>query len=323
MKWEYWQRQYIETHCTARGLRPKTIAAYKLTLEGFRNYMQFRMPDKGPEEVTAKEVLEYVDYLRVERGNGDSAVNRQVTVLKNFYRAMVALGHLKPDENPLAFFPRLKKGARKLPETLKPEELKQLLSSPGTDTVIGLRDRAILTVLYGTGIRATECAELLEGRVDLGGCTIQVTGKGGHERTIPLNKDVMEAMHIYREARGPIGESEFFFRSRKQRGMSRNAIYERVRTHGQRTRIVKRVSPHRLRHTFATDLVRAGVNLVTIRDLLGHRQITSTQIYLHSTAEDLRYAAERHPVSGLIHKIAALLPGVILPFQHPRKVGVS
>lgn len=323
MKWEYWQRQYLETHCTARGLRPKTIAAYKLTLDGFRSYIRFRASDKSPEEVTAKDVLEYVDCLRRERGNGDSAVNRQVTVVKNFYRAMVALGHLKPNENPMAFFPKLKKSARKLPETLKAEEVKRLLSAPRTDTVMGLRDRAILVLLYGTGIRASECAELLDEWVDLDAKTIRVTGKGGHERSIPLNEEVAEALRCYRESRGPVGKSQCFFRSRKQGGMSRNAIYERVRTYGRRTRIAKRVSPHRLRHTFATDLVRAGVNLVTIRDLLGHRQITSTQIYLHSTAEDLRYAAQKHPVSSLINKVAELLPGVVLPFQHPPKAGVG
>ena len=136
MKWEYWQRQYLETHCTARGLRPKTIAAYKLTLDGFRSYIRFRASDKSPEEVTAKDVLEYVDCLRRERENGDSAVNRQVTVVKNFYRAMVALGHLKPNENPMAFFPKLKKSELDL-EALGDELMtrkEQLLSALGAES---------------------------------------------------------------------------------------------------------------------------------------------------------------------------------------------
>ena len=93
-------------------------------------------------------------------------------------------------------------------------------------------------------------------------------------------------------------------------------MYERVRTWGNRTRIGKPLSPHRLRHTFATHLVRAGVGLVTIRDLLGHRLITSTQIYLHVTAQDLRHAAERHPIAGLLDTVTHLLPDVKLPFQH-------
>jgi len=97
--------------------------------------------------------------------------------------------------------------------------------------------------------------------------------------------------------------------------MGRGAVYQRVRLHAQKARIGKRVSPHRLRHTFATHLVKAGVDIVTVRDLLGHRLITSTQIYLHMTAEDLRKAADRHPIGALIAKVADLLPDVKLPFQ--------
>lgn len=98
-------------------------------------------------------------------------------------------------------------------------------------------------------------------------------------------------------------------------GLSRNAIYERVRGHGRQARIENRVSPHRLRHTFATHLIQAGVGLVTVRDLLGHQQITSTQIYIHLTARDLRQAAERHPVGKLIARMEELLPHVKRPFQ--------
>jgi site-specific recombinase XerD len=108
-----------------------------------------------------------------------------------------------------------------------------------------------------------------------------------------------------------------FFRARSGKGLSRGTIYERVRTLGRRAHLPKRLSPHRLRHTFASHLVRAGIGLVTIRDLLGHRQITSTQIYLHVTAQDLRAAAERHPISRLIGTIEHLLPNIRLPFQRP------
>jgi integrase/recombinase XerD len=101
--------------------------------------------------------------------------------------------------------------------------------------------------------------------------------------------------------------------------MSRGAIYQRVRVTARRARIGKVVSPHRLRHTFATHLVRAGVGLVTIRDLLGHQQITSTQIYLHVTAQDLRSAADRHPISRLLGTIEHLLPDVKLPFQYANR----
>ena len=203
---------------------------------------------------------------------------------------------------------------------LSAEEVQHLLASPPKDIVLGLRDRAILALLYGTGIRASECATLLEKDVDLAVGTIRVTGKGGHERSIPLNPKVAESLKAYRQARGNVPAKETFFRSRTGKAMSRGAIYERVRTHARRARIAKRVSPHTLRHTFATHLVRAGVGLVTIRDLLGHRLITSTQIYLHVTAEDLRSAAASHPIERLAPTVEFLLPNVKLPLQYaPRR----
>lgn len=324
MTWEYWISLYTQTHCTARGLRTSTIAAYKKTLEQFREYIRVRQADIEPGLVTARHVLEYVNHLRQDRNNGDSAVGRQVTILKNFYRAIVAMGHLEPAANPLAHFPKLKAKPRKLPTVLSSEEVQQLLASPPKDIVLGLRDRAILAVLYGAGIRASECATLTEENVDLVANTIRVTGKGGHERTIPLNPKVTKSLKAYRQVRGEVKGSDAFFRTRSGKAMSRGAIYERVRTHARRARIGKRVSPHTLRHTFATHLVRAGEKLVTIRDLLGHRLITSTQVYLHVTAEDLRSAAANHPIARLAPTVEFLLPKVKLPMQYaPQRRGAG
>ena len=315
MKWDYWITLYLQTHCTARGLRSASIDAYQATLKGFREYVRWRLADRGPEQITPREVLEYLDYLRRERDNGASAVNRQVTVLRNFYRAIVAMGHLEPRDNPMANFPKIKAARRKLPSTLNEEEVRRLIEQPDTNTVLGLRDRAILTLLYGTGIRAGECTGLREQDIDWREHTIHVVGKGGHERTVPLNEEVVHILKQYRQARGPTKSSEPFFRSREGGALGRNAIYERVRTAGRKARIEKRVSPHQLRHTFATHLIKAGVGLVTVRDLLGHRLITSTQIYIHLTAQDLRQAAQRHPIGELIKRVEDLLPNVKLPFQ--------
>ena len=315
MNWDYWITLYLQTHCTARGLRPSSIDAYQATLKGFREYVRWRLKDVGPQQITPRDVLEYLDYLRRERDNGASAVNRQVTVLRNFYRAIVAMGHLEARDNPLAYFPKIKAARRKLPTTLNEEEVRRLIERPGVDTVLGLRDRAMLTLLYGTGIRASECAGLTGRDIDWEERSIHVIGKGGHERTVPLNDEVVHILKQYRTARGPLQEDEPFFRSREGGALSRNAIYERVRTNGRRARLEKRVSPHRLRHTFATHLIRKGVGLVTVRDLLGHRLITSTQIYIHLTAQDLRHAADRHPISELIKRVEDLLPNVKLPFQ--------
>lgn len=318
MKWSYWINLYIRTHCVARGLRPLTLAAYEAALRQFNEWIRVCRVERAPDAVTARDVLEYLQHLREARGNGDAAVNRQLVILRSFYRAIVAMGHLDPAANPLAGFPSIKAVARKLPVSLAPEQVSRLLAEPKSDTVIGLRDRAILALLYGTGIRATECATLSSGQVDLARLTITVLGKGGHERSIPLNPQLAEVLQTYRHARGPALPHAPFFRSRFGRPLSRGAVYERVRTWGQRARVGIPLSPHRMRHTFATHLVRAGVGLVTIRDLLGHRQITSTQIYLHVTADDLRHAATLHPIGALLATVEHLLPTTALPFQRPR-----
>jgi site-specific recombinase XerD len=232
---------------------------------------------------------------------------------------MVAMEHLEPRANPMAGFPTIKGTPRKLPTVLTNEETQRLLGQPPRDTIMGLRDRAIIALLYGTGIRASECASLCSGSVDLTAFTLTVSGKGGHQRTLPFNEQVADVLRNYLHGRGAALPAAPYYLSRRGRAMSRGAIYERVRSHARHARIAKLVSPHRLRHTFATHLVRQGVGLVTIRDLLGHRQITSTQIYLHVTAQDLRLAADRHPISRLLGTIEHLLPDVKLPFQLARR----
>ena len=123
MKWPYWIKLYTEMHCTARGLRPKTIAAYDATLRQLHEYVSVTFDDKPPDAITARDMLEYVQHLRDDRKNGDSAVNRSVTIVKNFYRAMVAMGYLDGPNNPMAAFPTIKAVRKKLPVTYTGEEI--------------------------------------------------------------------------------------------------------------------------------------------------------------------------------------------------------
>lgn len=157
--------------------------------------------------------------LVVRQGKGERSRRLPVpeavwTVLRNFYRAIVAMGHLEPAQNPMAHFPKIKAAPRKLPTTLSREEVGRLLDQPSADTVLGLRDRAVLTLLYGTGIRASECAGLAEKDIDWQERTIRVRGKGGQERSVPLNDEVLHVLRQYRLARGGVKAGEPFFRGR-------------------------------------------------------------------------------------------------------------
>lgn len=315
--WNCWIDLYTETWCTGRNLMPSTIACYRDLLRQFESWAEDRFEITSPTEVTMRIGLEYVNYLRDERKNGDSAVGRAVVVLKNFYAAIVACGHLEPNSDPMARFPAMKKRREKLPTFLTSSELEKLLDAPKTDTLLGLRDHVILRLLYATGIRATECADVREEWVDLGEKTIKVLGKGGRERVIPLNRRAVTALRQYRQQRGPISPKDAFFRKKDGGPINRKIVYQRVKKYAAISGMTKRVSPHTLRHTCATHLLQRDVNIVTIQKLLGHEQITSTQIYLHTTAEDLREMAADHPMQHLSITVASLIEGVRLPIDHP------
>lgn len=256
-------------------------------------------------------------YLRTERKNGDSAVNRHLTILKCFYDGLQSLQFIRPVENPMEGFPKVKAAPQKLPVFLSKDEVARLLNAPQGESVLMIRDRTMLRLFYATGIRATECATLKEEDVDLENKRIRVTGKGGHQRSVPLNTSALAMMKLYRQVRGPVDPKSCFFLSLRRKPMTRGAIYERVRKWAVVARIEKVVSPHRLRHTCATHLAQAGVDIVKIRTLLGHRQISSTQIYLHTTAQDLKEAVEKHPIKRLAADLDQLLPGVKLPWHYP------
>lgn len=317
MKWKYWIELYLHRHCSARGLQAKTIAAYAEALKMFRAFILVRDANMEPDRVKAADVLAYIEYLRDVRQNQNGTVNRQVVILTNFFKAVVAFGQLMPNDNPMAHFPKMKAPARKFKEALSEEEVKKLIEQPRADTIIGIRDRAIVSLIYGTGIRCSECANLLERNVDLDLGTIQVLGKGGDERVLPLNPAVVEFLRQYRQVRGRVGRDACFFKSRENSLMSRGAIFQRVRVLARKAKLFKKVSPHQLRHSFATHLVRIGTQIPVVRDLLGHRLLSSTQIYLHMTAQDLRQAVDRHPIGGLVQSLKELLPNVKLPFQYP------
>ena len=315
--WDCWIDLYTETWCTGRALMPSTIACYRDSLRQFESWAEKRFSITSPTEVTMRIALEYVNYLRHDRGNGDSAVCRAVVVLKNFYAAMVAFGHLEPNADPMARFPAMKKRREKLPTFLTSSELEKLLEAPKTDTLLGLRDHVILRLLYATGIRASECAGMLEEWVDLEEKTIKVLGKGGRDRVIPLNRRAVAALRQYRRQRGPISPTAVFFRKKDGGPINRKIIYERVKKYAVLSGMTKRVSPHTLRHTFATHLLQRKGDIVTIQKLLGHELITSTQIYFHTTAEDLREMADDHPMQHLSITVASLIEGVRLPIDHP------
>jgi len=318
MKWEHSLNKYIEWYGPARHLQATTLHAYRAALEQCIAYLRDHCRASSPEQVTTVDILGYMEHLRVGRGNGASSLNRTVAIIKEYYRALVNMEYMAPGQNPMRGFPQMKPPHRKFRDVLNNKEIEKLLNRPRKDTVLGIRDRTLLVLLLNTGIRASECAGMKEKDVRLHERTIRVTGKGGDERTIPLDEIAARALMVYRKVRGELSAKSCFFKSRKGGGLSRHGIYERVRTYARQARIKKKVTPHILRHTFATRMLSVRkVNLVVLKELLGHRQLASTQIYVHMTANDLREAMKHHPLRKLAAGIVKYLPNIKMPFQHP------
>jgi site-specific recombinase XerD len=317
MKWDLFRILFLEKFCTARGLSAKTIATYSEALIEFEKYLVDLKNGPTPEKLTTVDICDYIQYLREQRGNGHATVNKKATVLRVFYRAMVALEMLQPNQDPCVRLPKLKKPQEKVGDILSLAEIERLAAAPEATTLLGLRDRAILLLLCTTGIRASECASIKEKDVDLENRMVRVLGKGNRQRVVMLNDLATLALQNYIAFRGSQGVGEAFFKVRTGKGIDRRRIFERVKYYVKKVRIFKKISPHRLRHSFATKMIKDGIGLATLKELLGHRNLQSTMRYIQISGEELRAAIGKLNIDDAFERVVALLPMDKLRYQRP------
>ncbi len=278
-----------------RGLAHNTVSAYQRDLTGFR--------DHGDHEDVAVDEEDVRAWLAGRAGEGVSRATqaRGIVALRGFYRFLVDEGTLELDPTARIDVPNT---VRSLPDTLTLEEVEALLRAPDPGTTQGLRDRAMLEVLYATGLRVSELVGLQVGSLHLEHGYLRVLGKGDKERLVPLGDMAREWIERYLlEVRGLLTEGdrgrrvrEPVFVSRLGRGMSRQNFYNLIRDHARAAGIEKPVSPHKLRHAFATHLLERGADLRSLQLMLGHADISTTEIYTHLTRARLaRIHAEHHP----------------------------
>lgn len=313
--WRYFNYQYIEVFCSARGLRPETIKAYREALNRFQHYVLTNLKGKNPNELTTMELLCYATYLEKVRCNGQCAINRQMTIIRHFFRGLVSMGIICNNENPMFQMPIRRQPPSKVPRSVAQEDILKMMDKTNLETTIGIRDKALMVLLYGTGIRKGECHGLDNKDVDFANKKIYVTGKGGNERSVPLTEEVMLHLKNYVLARGVGNPDDPFFVSRNKTRMAKRTIYERIKSYGKKADLSVKVSPHKLRHSFATHLVRKGEKIQDVQALLGHKWITSTQIYYHTDSVEMRKVLENHPIKNLISDVQKLLPNTKRPFQ--------
>jgi integrase/recombinase XerD len=266
------------------GLSKNTIAAYRADLEQLVKVIQ-----KNPVDATEADLFAF---LASRKGRASSAA-RRVSTLKRFYQYCVREKRIEAD-------PTLKlespKRVPRFPKTLSEADVEALLAAPDPGTALGLRDRAMLETLYATGLRVSELVALKTFQVTLASGVVRVMGKGAKERLVPLGEEAVSWIQKYLSDRR--ADAEALFLTSRGKGMTRQAFWHLIRRYGARAIPGKKLSPHVLRHAFATHLINHGADLRVVQMLLGHADISTTQIYTHVARERLKQLHARHHPRG-------------------------
>ncbi len=286
---------FIDALWMERGLAENTLAAYRSDLQGFAQWLSGRGID-NPLKASRADVMEYLG-SRVAAGASRRSSARLLSTLRRFYRFQVRQGIMSEDPTARVEAP---KPDRPLPAALSEAEVERLLEAPDVDTPLGQRDRCMLEVLYATGLRVSELVGLRLDQLNTRQGVVRVTGKGGKERLVPLGEAALAALDEYLAqmrpvlARGRVVDAVFI--TNRGEGMSRQAFWYRIRHYAEAAGIKAHLSPHTLRHSFATHLLNHGADLRVVQLLLGHSDLSTTQVYTHVARARLKALhAEHHP----------------------------
>jgi integrase/recombinase XerD len=284
-------RGFLEFCRMEKGLSPNTLDAYKRDLE---RYALFSRPDAGDSIPGRDGVRKYLDSL-YRSGLAARSVARHLTTLRNLYLYLQREGHATEDPTASILSPRQWKS---LPKYLNKEEIDKLISMPDGNKPAGQRDRAMLELLYASGLRVSELCglQLPDVNIELG--VVRVTGKGRKQRLVPAGRPALDAISAYLGSGRPAllagrGSPYLFVTARGSR-MSRQGFWKLLAGYGKRAGISRALTPHVLRHSFATHLLEGGADLRSVQTMLGHADISTTQIYTHVMSSRLRKTVDRH-----------------------------
>lgn len=278
------------------GLAENTRAAYRRDLERFSRWLH----SQGRTLIGAQreDLLAYLAH-RLEGGDKSRSVARSVSSLRRFYRYLMGEKIRDSDPSDRVESPRL---GRLLPQSLSEEEVEALLAAPKTDDSLGLRDRTMLETLYATGLRVSELVNLTLPQLNPRQGVVYLSGKGDKERLVPLGEVALSWLDRYcREARLGLVRSqinEILFLTRRGGAMSRQAFWYLIKRYARQSGIQKALSPHTLRHAFATHLLNHGADLRVVQILLGHADLSTTQIYTHVARARLQQLHQQHHPRG-------------------------
>ena len=280
-----------------QGASVRTSHAYKLDIARFVTYVSVKGAS-SPTNVSARMLREYVYHLK-DLGLSAASIRRNVSAVRTYFKFLVGEGHVVRDPSERLETP---KRWRTLPEVLAVEEVEKLLAAPSLDEPLAFRDRAMLELAYGAGLRVSEWISLSVRDVMLQDHLVRVFGKGAKERLVPIGRRAIAAIAVYlRELRPSLEKGEgkgILFLNARGQPLSRMGAWKILRKYVKQAGITKPVSPHTLRHSFATHLLEGGADLRAVQEMLGHVDISTTQIYTHVDREYLRTVHKQfHPRS--------------------------
>ncbi|MFT0182454.1 site-specific tyrosine recombinase XerD [Pseudomonas benzopyrenica] len=286
--------EFLDALWLEKGLSPHTRSAYRTDLLAFARWLEGR--GLTLENLGRDAVLDHLGW-RLSEGYQARSTARFLSGLRSFYKYAVREGRLAEDPTLLVSMPQL--GAP-LPKSLSEADVEALLAAPDTQDTLGLRDRTMLEVLYATGLRVTELISLTLDEINLREGSLRVFGKGSKERLIPLGEEAIAWLESYLKTARPLllgGQpGDILFPSQRGTPMTRQTFWHRIKLHAQVAGIRTSLSPHTLRHAFATHLLNHGADLRTVQMLLGHTSLSTTQIYTHVARVRLQQLhAQHHP----------------------------
>jgi integrase/recombinase XerD len=279
------------------GLSPNTLESYRSDLQQFGEWLVKKRDEKNSFlEATHSDLLAFLAH-KVSARVKATTTSRELSSFKRFYRFLLRQGKIQADPSLNIDTPKL---PRNLPASLSEADVEALLNAPDVKLPLGLRDRAMLEVLYASGLRVSELISLDIAQISLNMGIVRVTGKGGKERLTPLGEEALEWVSRYiTEIRSRLLDgklSNALFVTSRGSAMTRQAFWYLIKRYARHAGIVKPLSPHTLRHAFATHLLNHGADLRVVQLLLGHADISTTQIYTHVASERLkRLHAIHHP----------------------------
>jgi integrase/recombinase XerD len=292
---------FLDHASVERGLSPRTIEAYGRDLMRFTRFLQ-GAGVRRPDGIRPKHLAGFAVALEAD-GLGARSRARAMVATRRWLRHLGALGALDADPSDAAVHPRFD---RPLPKVLRPDETLALIEAVDGSTPLGLRDLAMLEVLYGAGLRVSELISLALGGYDSRSGVLRVFGKGSKERIVPIGTPAQAALADYLEHGRPVlakasrADCDAVFLTRRGTGMTRQNFFLRLRGIARAAGIAsERVSPHVLRHAFATDLLEGGADLRAVQAMLGHADLSTTQVYTHVSQRRLRSTVDaKHPRGG-------------------------